>query len=37
MPCVKVRRSLINVRVGSEATFSSRGESSTCRYRPSMW
>jgi hypothetical protein len=26
----------MNVRVGSEATLSSRGESNTCRYCPSI-
>jgi hypothetical protein len=36
MPWVNVRCSLMNVRVGSDAAFSSRGESSTWRYFPSI-
>ncbi len=36
IPCVKVSRSLMNVRVGSEAAFSSPGETSTWRYSPSI-
>jgi len=36
IPCVKVSRSLMKVRVGSEPEFSSRGERSTWRYCPSI-
>ncbi len=36
MPCVYVNRSLMKVRVGSDAVFSSRAETCTCRYRPSI-
>ena len=36
IPCVKVRCSLMKVRVGSDAALSSRGESSTWRYFPSI-
>ena len=36
MPCVNVSRSLMKLRVGSDAVLSSRAERWTWRYRPSM-
>ena len=35
MPWVKVRRSLIQLRFGRLAEFTSRADSMTCRYLPS--